>query len=656
MLAVLASCPEVLRVENFNRSRRLRPRPKVPDIPVAIAFLARYGVSPAILQQGSSLALAQGTGADEALIASGNICSVRFYRALARHLHVPFVDHYMQLSPQACWHMGSQTGIAPLAPNAQGLGYVMAPRGKALSALLKSVKAGHRVRTDFAITTPQHLTRLALVSQNRRIASEASQNLAREHPGLSAVDRISHGQAYAGTGVALATILGVVLAPAPTSLALFVLCSVLFSIVVALRIWALAASVQETPVRPEPLADTDLPVYSVILPVYREKNVVRKLLDAVSALDYPHAKLDLKLVVESCDCETLAALQGCTLPPFCEVIIAPPGSPRTKPRAMNIALPFCRGQYLVIYDAEDEPDPGQLRLAAASFAASPDTLVCLQARLCIDNAADNWLTALFAIEYAALFDVMNPGYAALGQQFPLGGTSNHFRIDALRKAGGWDAWNVTEDADLGLRLARFGLHIGVLDSVTLEEAPAGLRAWRLQRQRWLKGWMQTLLTHSRNPVGLWREPCAAHSITALVLIAGCVCGALFGPGFFWATVYQIFAGQLFDLPAAPSAFVNYMSLTLFSAGVACCMGPLLLGMRRRKLLRLAIYLPLLPVYFLLMSVAAWGALIELCRNPFGWNKTEHGLARSSLRRASFGPPASGRPICATPKDFGEVSS
>ena len=338
-------------------------------------------------------------------------------------------------------------------------------------------------------------------------------------------------------------------------------------------------------------------------------------------------------MVEAGDRETLDALRGANLPAYCEAIVAPPGAPRTKPRALNVALPFCRGDLVTIYDAEDEPDPGQLRLAAATFAAAPATLGCLQARLCIDNAADSWLTALFALEYAALFDVINHGLGGLAQPFPLGGTSNHFRIDMLRRVRGWDAWNVTEDADLGIRLTRFGVATGVIASCTHEEAPASLRAWRMQRQRWLKGWMQTLLTHGRHPRRFFREAGPWAACTMLITMLGAVLGALLGPALFLLAAWRLLTPDAVDPAESLLPLDALITQTLFWLGTVSCLWPLLLGARRRRLARQLLYLPLLPAYYLLMSLAAWGALIELFRDPHRWNKTEHGLARTTRRPA-----------------------
>ena len=296
---------------------------------------------------------------------------------------------------------------------------------------------------------------------------------------------------------------------------------------IALRALAAVASCRGDPDAPA-LPDADLPVYSVVVALHREADVAARLVAALDGLDYPRAKLDILLVLEEGDWATIAALRALDLPGRYRIILAPDGQPRTKPRALNVALPLARGDLLTIYDAEDEPEPGQLRAAAARFAVAPAQIACLQGRLAIDNFADGWLARLFALEYAALFDVLNPGLAALGLPIALGGTSNHFRTPILRRVGGWDAWNVTEDADLGLRLARCGYGVEALASATHEEAPARLAAWLGQRRRWLKGWMQTLAVHFRDPGRFVAELGAKRALAAFALMAVVVLGPLVG--------------------------------------------------------------------------------------------------------------------------------
>lgn len=235
--------------------------------------------------------------------------------------------------------------------------------------------------------------------------------------------------------------------------------------------------------------DDELPVYSVIAPLRSEARMVDQLLSAIEALDYPADKLDVIIAVEA-DChDTRAAITARKHRIPITVVPVPPSEPRTKPKALSIALPLARGAYTVIYDAEDRPDPNQLRCAVQAFRTAGNDLACVQARLCMDTRT-SWHARYFTAEYAAHFDFFLPRLAASGLPFPLGGSSNHFRTKTLREVGGWDPYNVTEDADLGMRLARFGYRCAVIDSTTYEEAPENIRRWLGQRSRWFKGWMR----------------------------------------------------------------------------------------------------------------------------------------------------------------------
>jgi len=335
-----------------------------------------------------------------------------------------------------------------------------------------------------------------------------------------------------GAVAALACVLGVArfdILQAVASAALWLT----FSAIIILRSMAAIAGKGES--RPPALADDELPDYTIVVALYRETRVVEDLIRALDGLDYPKSKLDIKLVVEQRDAETLGRLATLSLPARYEIIVAPPGPPQTKPRALNIALSSARGQLIVVYDAEDAPAADQLRLAAARFAADKN-LDCLQARLAIRNAGESWLASQFALEYAVLFDFLNPGLCALQLPIALGGTSNHFRIRSLIDVGAWDEWNVTEDADLGIRLARFGYRVQSLDSDTLEEAPFALRNWFRQRVRWQKGWLQTLVVHSRQPGFFRRDLGPSRALAATTLIGGAIVGCLFWPIFAVATL------------------------------------------------------------------------------------------------------------------------
>ena len=308
----------------------------------------------------------------------------------------------------------------------------------------------------------------------------------------------------------------------------------------------------------------------------------------------------------------------------------PAGGPRTKPKALNAALPFARGTFTVIFDAEDRPEPSQLRRALQAFLAGGGALACVQARLCIDNTADGWLARLYTAEYAGQFDVFLPGVASLHLPLPLGGSSNHFRTETLRDVHGWDAFNVTEDADLGMRLARFGYRSDVIDSTTYEEAPARLGPWLRQRTRWFKGWMQTWAVHMREPGALMRDLGPAGFLTFQLIVGGNALAALVHPLFLASLIYSAAMGDppwRSDSAGVAALAVLYGSSVVIGYLTSAFLG--WLGLARRGLLATAWVLLLTPLHWLLLSLAAWRALYQLIVAPYAWEKTEHGLAKNS---------------------------
>ena len=313
------------------------------------------------------------------------------------------------------------------------------------------------------------------------------------------------------------------------------------------------------------------------------------------------------------------------LPARYEIIVAPPGPPQTKPRALNIALSSALGELIVVYDAEDAPSTDQLRLAAARFAAEKD-LDCLQARLAIRNRDNSWLSHLFAIEYAVLFDFINPGLCALDLPIALGGSSNHFRIRSLVDVGAWDEWNVTEDADLGIRLARFGYQVRALDSDTSEEARCELGNWFRQRVRWQKGWMQTLIVHSRQPNLFRRDLGPQRAVAATTLIGGAIVGGLFWPAFALTTIWRaLTAGQGELMPSRELTDVFTYILAL--SGIWAMLLPAFVAARLRGLRLTLSALALMPAYYLLLTAATWTAMVHLAVWPYYWGKTDHGRSR-----------------------------
>ncbi|MGL4325096.1 MAG: glycosyltransferase [Beijerinckiaceae bacterium] len=561
---------------------------------------------------------------DQAL-ADGLVDDVSLYKALADTLRVPFVRATIEMAPMRDGVDALRSGIAPAQTQNPQTRFIMAPRGQALSQVLQ--RFDHLAFSGAEITTP-HAFQQALIRANRAsVVQQASFALAQQSP-----DDTAHALRRPATMLLfMMCVLLMFLAGVSTqgsvlrwiSLAL----GFLFFLNVSIRLSALIAVRDRSNPSVPPLPDHALPVYSVLVPLYREAKIIPALVDALSALDYPRAKLDIRILVEENDRETWAALKSLSLPPFIQATVIPAGRPQTKPRALNIGLALARGALCTVYDAEDRPAADQLRKAAALFAVLPRDYACVQAKLAIDHADETWITRLFALEYAALFDVIVPGLAAQELPFGLGGTSNHFRVTHLRAAGGWDAWNVTEDADLGMRLFRKGFRVGVLDSTTYEEAPVRFGMWFSQRTRWMKGWIQTSLVHLRAPslMAAGTMPfawAAAHALTC-----GTVISALFGPLLMTMVAYELIGGWLNSIQGPVQFLIWTFALTLSLVGMATMFLLGLAGAYRRGLMRLAPWIIAFPVYYLLISVAAWWGLVEFLVQPHHWRKTDHGIAR-----------------------------
>jgi glycosyltransferase XagB len=452
-------------------------------LPKELAFLAGEGFSAELLVEAAG-ATPTAVLPLNRLLSNGKITEETYYRALASHLGCIYYSGDPPLAASFDAVKGLRCGVGALEPRSTGPRVVIAPYAQFVPRLIEATVSGSIRSGSFALTSPQRFASLVRAYRGQELLDVA---LGRLPVSLTAREGMTSLQiATVGTGAILAFLLGIVDFEVLRALSSAILW-LIFSASVTLRSMAAIASGLET--HPSELTDDELPTYTVVVALYREASVVEDLVKAIDALDYPKGKLDIKLVVERRDVETLGRIVELRLPNRYEVVVAPSGEPRTKPRALNIALSCARGELIVVYDAEDVPDADQLRLAASCFALDKD-LDCLQARLAIRNHGESWLSRLFAIEYAVLFDVINPGLSALNLALPLGGSSNHFRVRSLVGVGAWDEWNVTEDADLGFRLARFGYRVKTLDSDTWEEAPYELGNWFRQRVRWQKGWMR----------------------------------------------------------------------------------------------------------------------------------------------------------------------
>ncbi|MFG1461533.1 glycosyltransferase [Xanthobacter sp. DSM 24535] len=593
-----------------------------------------------------ALALARarhlGVGGDEVLIAAGLIEPDAASAALADHLGFApaSLDARVPLDPGHAPDV-LRTGMLAEENPAFGASFILSPRGHGARRLARAAAKDPSLADRVTIVAPERLRGFIARRCGRALTRSAAFDLRRCLPEFSA-GLISPPHMVAGPLLLLAALIatGLFAAPQPTVLILQAVLSVMFLGAMALRL----AGCFVTPGHDLAcrLGDRHLPLYTVMVPLYREAAILPRLIAALNALDYPREKLDIKLVVEEDDEETRAALQRLDLPARFEIIAVPAIGPRTKPKALNAALPFARGQFLVVYDAEDIPEPGQLRAALAAFQSGGPRLGCVQARLAIDNGGDSWISRHFALEYAAQFDVVLPAAAALGLPVPLGGTSNHFRRSVLEAVGNWDPYNVTEDADLGLRLARKGWRTEVIASTTHEEAPVHVRAWLRQRTRWMKGWAQTLLVHGRNPRRLVRELGPGPALGAALLVAFPFVAALLHPLCLALLCSDIARGAMGGTTGSVLELgISSLTYTNLFVGYGGAVLLQLYGAGRRGLLPSTWVLLLLPFYWLLLSLATMLALVELIRAPHQWNKTEHGIASPRRPRDATAAPVRG---------------
>ncbi len=390
----------------------------------------------------------------------------------------------------------------------------------------------------------------------------------------------------------------------------------------ALHTMSRRPEVAEGATPPAPPATARRPVVTILVPLFNEPDIAANLLHRLTRIDYPPELLDVLLLIEESDRTTRQALTRASLPPWVRTIIVPPGQPQTKPRAMNYGLNFAHGSIVGVYDAEDAPEPDQVEKMVARFAEAAPDIACLQGQLDYYNPGHNWLSRCFTLEYAAWFRLLLPGVQRLGLFVPLGGTTLFFRRSVLEEMGAWDAHNVTEDADLGLRLARRGYRTEIVETTTFEEANAALIPWVKQRSRWLKGYAMTWATHMRDPGRLWRDLGARKFIGVQVQLLGTLLGFALAP-VLWTLIVK-----LFGWPHPMDRFVpraGYLGIALFflaSQALTIYVAWRASALPRHR--RLRGWIPTLDIYFLLASAATLLGLAELLVKPFHWRKTAHG--------------------------------
>jgi cellulose synthase/poly-beta-1,6-N-acetylglucosamine synthase-like glycosyltransferase len=458
----------------------------------------------------------------------------------------------------------------------------------------------------------------------------------------------SKGQIVFSVLVLLATASGIVFAPHATALVIVALVLLFYVLFVGQKVLLGSISLSYTPPA-APLVtvdDPDLPTYTIYIPLYKEANMLPKLVESINGLHYPKDRLQVILLLEEIDMETRAEAAVMDLDPWFETLVAPKiyieGTNilfKGKPKALNLGLANTRGTFSVIYDAEDRPDPDQLLKAVAAFRAAPENVACVQARLYFWNKDSSWVTRFYWTEYVIHFEWVLPGLAKLGLIPPLGGTSNHFRTEVLRKIaitpdklpkggegiGGWDPYNVTEDAELAGALALNGYRVIMIDSTTNEEATATLRIADPQRRRWLKGYLQTGLAYTRQPIRTARQMGVVKWFSYILLMLGTPISLLLNPIMWGLTItYFVTRSPLIESWFPAPLFYTGMLLTV--AGNLLLFYQLVVACLHREGYGTVKYLLLTPVWWAFTSWSAYRVLWELARpsTRHAWNKTPHG--------------------------------
>lgn len=453
------------------------------------------------------------------------------------------------------------------------------------------------------------------------------------HPKETAFKRLSTRQKYIipfllaiiASGIIINWHLTVIIIIALLTILYFT--DLLFNLTLVVRSFTKPAEIVINKTELKALNVKNLPTYTVFCPLYKEWKIIPQFVKAMSQLDYPKEKLQVMLLLEEDDAESIEAIKQIELPFYFETVVVPHSYPKTKPKACNYGLTKATGEYVVIYDAEDIPDPLQLKKAIIGFAKSDNKVVCLQAKLNFYNTKQNVLTRLFTAEYSLWFNLVLTGLQSINAPIPLGGTSNHFRTNALRKLKGWDSFNVTEDADLGIRLAKEGLRTSIIESQTLEEANSNLMNWFNQRSRWIKGYIQTYLVHTRDSKTFLPSNRNFNLLTFQLIIGGKILSLFINP-FMWVITIVYFLFRAHTAAFITSFFptpILYMGAISLTVGNFLYLYYYMMGCARHGHYHLMEYTYLVPFYWLSMSVASWIALYQLIFAPHYWAKTKHGL-------------------------------
>lgn len=593
-------------------------------------LLARQGcITAQQAEKAAQIQQEEGGRFGEILVGIGAVNTLTLHRALAEILQLRFVD--LRESPAAPALL--KTGMHWVYLEQRMLPWRV-ENGRFLIALSDPSDASYAKARQlfgegigFVLTTPEDIFYQIQKSYAADMNEHAVNYLWRFAPERSAKKLFSAHRRQVVIGPAVLALL-VALIYNVGLLGFLVVVNILYLLALMFRFYLFWSGLWQKKFTPAEIAITrrELPVYTLLIPLFKEPaTTVRTLINSIRALDYPRAKLDVKLIVEAGDEQTIRHVLEQKPERIFQLVRVPYSLPQTKPKACNYALQLARGEFVTIYDAEDVPDPMQLKSAVHHFDEGGARLGCLQARLNYYNRSDNLLTRCFAIEYAVWFDAMLFGLEQAKLPIPLGGTSNHFRTSVLKEIYAWDPFNVTEDADLGIRLAEHGYGTRILNSLTMEEAPNTLTNWVKQRTRWIKGYIQTFIVHLREPHETGRKLGLGGLFGFMLFVGSSSLAYLVTPvimlvsALVWAGYYQL-----------PPPLYALMYLNFFG-GVALHTVIAVAIVFYRRWWGMLLWVPVYPLYGLLHSVASIRALFQLLKGEaHTWEKTQHGVYKTQL--------------------------
>lgn len=565
------------------------------------------------------------------LIGEGMVGYHALYQTIAHHHQLPYADLITNPPDKDLLTRNPESYLKrcaiPWKQTDNGLCVAVA----SLSAeTLEWVEASYGKDVELAVTSPFDIRRAVEYHFGALLENRSRLGLWHYKPQHSARTILHWAQKYLLLALGAILLTSMIAIPVQSALGMIIFCHLTYGATLLFKCIVFAAGTK--PLADDaPTPDVDehsLPVYTVLIPMYMERESLPGMLEAMQRMDYPQSKLDIKLVLESDDRETLEAAYALKPRYHFDIIRVPPAKLRTKPRACNYALRFARGTYVTIFDADDRPERSQLKKAVQAFRSSPPDVACLQARLNYYNANDNWLTRFFSLEYTILFHFMLYGLQRLGIPIPLGGTSNHIVLDKLRELGEWDPYNVTEDADLGTRMAAQGYRTVMLDSYTMEEAPNRVMPWIRQRSRWIKGYMQTWLVHMRRPGELFSK-LGWKGFTGFQFFIGLSCFTFLTAPLVWllsllwvgsmAAWHNIAFPDWLAWLTVINLSLNFLTHWYFAAYCAF--------LYRRHIAAMAWSAMIYPFYLVLHTVASYRAIWQIIVKPHFWDKTMHGLSR-----------------------------